>query len=104
MQANHKWRHRIIHLHLGIAMLAAALAAPLPVLAAWRTWVGDDTAVGGSGTWSNTSLNWSGVDAGTPPYYPWVDGDKPKFFRPAGTVMIDGTVKLYSEFYLLSVS
>lgn len=89
--------------HLLCAVLVlAAICSPLSSNAAlaWRTWVGDDTAPGGSGTWNNSNLNWSGADAGTAPYYAWGDGDRPKFFGPEGTVTVEGTVKVYSEFYI----
>ena len=52
-----------------MAVLATALAAPLSARASWRTWVGEDTALGGSGTWNSTNLNWSASDAGAAPYY-----------------------------------
>ena len=102
MQSIHKGRHRIIHLHLGMAMLSAALCVPLAAQAAWRYWVGDDTALGGPGTWNTSNANWSGAEAGTAPYFTWVTADQPKFSGVGGVVTVDGPVTNFNRLYFTS--
>lgn len=97
MKTARAYRHRIVYRLLGMAVLAAA---PPTALAAWRTWVGDDTALGGSGTWNSTNLNWSASDAGTAPYYAWASGDNGKFSGTGGVVNVEGTVTCPSLYFL----
>lgn len=70
---------------------------------AWRYWVGDDSVLGGDGTWSATALSWSQHNGGGQGAYATEEGDNIQFGgESGGAVTVDGEVQWSGQIYMMA--
>lgn len=94
---------RIARSLVGVAVWLAVMGGPPSASAySWKSWLGDDRALGGSGTWNNDSMNTNWIIESSSAISPWVTGDQAKFTGTGGVVTVEGTVTFHNRIYFVT--